>query len=71
MGYYKPIMGGADVIRQALRAGHVDEPAITIAPVVLGAGKRLFDALDETVILEHLHLIQSPLATHISYRVVR
>ncbi len=71
MGYYKPIIGGADVIRQALRAGHVDEPAIMIAPVVLDAGKRLFDGFDETVILERLRLLQSPLATHISYRVVR
>ena len=71
MGYYKPIMSGADVIRQALRAGRVDEPAITIAPVVLGAGKRLYDGFDETVIFEHLRLVQSPFATHITYRVVR
>jgi dihydrofolate reductase len=27
------VMGGADVIRQALRAGHVEELAISIAPV--------------------------------------
>ncbi|HYU91965.1 MAG TPA: dihydrofolate reductase family protein [Actinomycetota bacterium] len=32
--------GGADVIRQALRAGHVEELAISIAPVILGGGKR-------------------------------
>jgi dihydrofolate reductase len=30
------VMGGADVIRQALRAGYVEELTITIAPVVLG-----------------------------------
>ncbi|MGH2586665.1 MAG: dihydrofolate reductase family protein [Dehalococcoidia bacterium] len=65
------IMGGADVIRQALRAGQVEELSITIAPVVLGGGKRLFDGFDETVNLEHLGLRQSPFATHISYRVVR
>ena len=65
------VMGGADTIRQALRAGHVDELAISIAPVVLGGGKRLFDDFDETVILEHLRVVQSPFATHISYRVVR
>jgi dihydrofolate reductase len=64
-------MGGADVIRQALRAGHVEELSISIAPVVLGGGKRLFDAFDETVSLEHLSLLQSPFATHITYRVVR
>jgi dihydrofolate reductase len=65
------IMGGADVIRQALRAGHVEELSISIAPIVLGGGKRLFDAFDETVILEHVSLLQSTFATHITYRVVR
>jgi dihydrofolate reductase len=65
------IMGGADVIRQALRAGHVEELSISIAPVVLGAGKRLFDDFDETLRLEHLALRQSPFATHLTYRVVR
>ena len=64
------IMGGADVIRQALRAGLVEELSISIAPVVLGAGKRLFDGFDQTLSLEHLRLLQSPFATHITYRVV-
>ena len=65
------VMGGADVIRQALRAGHVEELSISIAPVVLGAGKCLFDGFDESLSLEHLSLLQSPFATHITYRVVR
>jgi len=65
------VMGGADLIRQALRAGHVEELSISIAPVVLGGGKRLFDGFDETVSLEHVSLLQSPFATHITYRVVR
>jgi dihydrofolate reductase len=65
------VMGGGDVIRQALRAGHVEELSISIAPVVLGGGKRLFDDFDETVSLEHLRLLQSPFATHITYRLVR
>lgn len=65
------VMGGADTIRQALRAGYVEELSISIAPVVLGGGKRLFDGFDETVGLEHLGLVQSPFATHITYRVVR
>lgn len=65
------IMGGADVIRQALRAGLVDELTITIAPVVLGSGKRLFEGLDESIDLEHLGVRQSPFATHILYRVRR
>jgi dihydrofolate reductase len=64
------VMGGADVIRQALRAGYVEELSISIAPVVLGGGKRLFDGFDETRNLEHVSLLQSPFATHVTYRVV-
>jgi dihydrofolate reductase len=65
------VMGGADLIRQALASGQVEELTITIAPVVLGGGKRLFEGFDESLDLEHLALRQSPFATHISYRVRR
>ncbi len=65
------IMGGADVIRQALAGGYVDELSISIAPVVLGGGKRLFDGFDRSIELEHLRTLQSPFATHITYRVRR
>ena len=64
------IMGGADLIRQALRSGQVEELSISVAPVVLGGGKRLFDDFDQTLNLEPLRVLQSPFATHISYRVV-
>jgi dihydrofolate reductase len=62
--------GGADVIRQALRAGHIEKLSISIAPVILGGAKRLFDDYDETVNLEYVGLLQSPFATHITYRIV-
>jgi dihydrofolate reductase len=65
------VMGGAHVIRQALAEGLVDELTITIAPVVLGAGKRLFEGFDQTLNLEHVRALQSPFATHITYRVLR
>jgi dihydrofolate reductase len=65
------IGGGADVIRQALRAGYVEELSISIAPVLLGGGKRLFEGFDQDLTLEHVSLLQSPFATHITYRVVR
>jgi dihydrofolate reductase len=65
------IMGGGDVIRQALQAGLVDEVTIIIAPVVLGGGKRLFEGFSTSVELEHLGVRQSPYATHIDYRVKR
>ena len=63
------VMGGADVIRQALAAGYVDELTIVVAPVVLGDGKRLFDGFTQSVELEHLGVRQSPYATFIDYRV--
>jgi dihydrofolate reductase len=63
------IMGGADVIRQALAAGIVDELTIIIAPVILGAGKRLFEGFSRSIELEHVGLRQSPFATFIDYRV--
>jgi len=65
------IGGGADVIRQALQAGYVDELSISIAPVILGGGKRLFEGFDESLTLEPLRVRQSPFATHITYRIVR
>ena len=65
------VMGGADVIRQALDAGLVDELTIIVAPVVLGGGKRLFDGFTTSIDLEHLGVRQSPFATFIDYRVRR
>ena len=64
------VMGGADTIRQALAAGHVHELTISIAPVILGAGKPLFTDATPPIRLEHLNLLQSPFATHITYRVL-
>jgi dihydrofolate reductase len=65
------VMGGADVIRQALAAGLVDELTIIIAPVILGGGKRLFDGFSTSLELEHLGVRQSQYATFIEYRVKR
>src|SRR4051794_11841084 len=65
------VMGGADVIRQALDAGLVDELTIIVAPVVLGGGKRLFEGFDRSLELKHLGLRQSANATFVDYRVKR
>ena len=65
------VMGGADVIRQALEAGLVDELVIITAPVVLGGGKRLFEGFTTSLDLEHLGVRQSPYATFVTYRVKR
>jgi dihydrofolate reductase len=63
------VMGGADVIRQALEAGLVEELTIIVAPVVLGGGKRLFEGFTTPLDLDHIGVRQSPFATFIDYRV--
>lgn len=63
------LMGGADVIRQALSDGLVDELVISIAPITLGDGKRLFEGFEKQMDLEPTGVRQSPFATHISYRI--
>ena len=63
------IMGGADVIRQALAAGLVDDFTLIVAPVVLGGGKRLFEGFTSSFELEHTGVRQSTYATFIDYRV--
>jgi dihydrofolate reductase len=65
------VMGGADIIRQALGAGLVDELTIVVAPLILGRGKRLFERFSKVIELEHLGLRQSRWATFIDYRVKR
>jgi dihydrofolate reductase len=65
------VMGGADVIRQALEEGLVDELTLIVAPVVLGGGKRLFEGFTASLELEQLGVVQSPLATFVEYRVKR
>jgi dihydrofolate reductase len=63
------LMGGGEVIRQALAAGIVDELTLIIAPVLMGGGKRLFDGFSESLDLEQLGVRQSRFATFIDYRV--
>jgi len=64
------VMGGADLLRQYLAAGLVDEFTLTIAPVLLGAGKRLFDGISSTELtFERTSVVESPFATHLRYRV--
>lgn len=41
------LFGGADVFQQFLNEDLVDEMFITVAPIIIGKGIRLFDNLDE------------------------
>lgn len=63
------VMGGAQTIRQALAADLVQELTLIVAPVILGAGKRLFDGFPHTLDLEQTGVRQSQFATFLSYSV--
>ena len=45
-------IGGADLAGQALRQGLVDEVRLFVQPVVLGAGKPMFPAFEESLDLQ-------------------
>jgi dihydrofolate reductase len=63
---------GASAVQQALQAGLLDEFHMAIAHVLLGEGVRLFDHLGAKPIrLEHLRTLETPGATHLSFRVVK
>jgi dihydrofolate reductase len=66
------VAGGASVAQQYLKAGLLDEFQVTVAPVLLGSGTRLFDGLPPDVTLEQTRVVESPSGvTHLRYRVVR
>ncbi len=65
-------IAGANVFQQYLRAGLIDEIHLHIAPVLLGAGTPLFDHLvADHIELEQIRHLETPGATHLSFRVVR
>jgi dihydrofolate reductase len=63
------IAGGAATVNQYLAAGLLDELRLHVAPVILGAGERLFDGVPD-VALEPLAVAGNELVTHLNYRVV-
>lgn len=65
------LVHGGYTARSAIEAGVLDELQIHLVPVLLGAGRRLFDALPSRVELEILRVIDGPEATHLRYRIVR
>ena len=65
------IGGGAEVINEYLAAGLIDELELHVAPILLGAGARLFDSVGPNLKLEALRVIEAPGVAHLKYRVVR
>jgi dihydrofolate reductase len=62
------IGGGATVVQQFLAAGLLDELVISVVPIFLGRGARLFDNLGEAAPgLRQVEAIEAPGVTHIRY----
>jgi dihydrofolate reductase len=60
--------GGANVVQQYLSAGLLDEMLISVVPVLLGSGARLFDNLGEPLPrLRQVEAVEAPGVTHIRY----
>lgn len=64
------VAGGAQTVDQYLAAGLIDELRLHIAPVVLGAGERLFTDVGDLG-LEPVAVSHTDLVTHVTYRVGR
>jgi dihydrofolate reductase len=66
------LAGGASVANQYLAAGLVDELDVSIAPVLLGTGERLFEGVGAGAVrLEQVQAVDAPGVTHVKYRVRR
>src|SRR5687768_2061366 len=63
---------GADVAKQFLKLGLIDEISIHLVPVLFGSGTRLFEGLDsEHVPLEPVEVIETKEAIHMRFRVMK
>ncbi len=64
------LAGGASVVNQYLAARLVDEIDVSIAPVILGGGERLFAGLElDGLSLKQIRAVDAPGVTHIKYEV--
>lgn len=66
------LLHGASAAQACLRAGLVDELELHVVPVLLGAGRRLFEDLPpEHVELDLVRALDGPAVQHLHYRVRR
>ncbi len=65
------MLHGANTAQECLRAGVLDEIELQLVPVLLGAGRRLFDGLGpEHIELELIRTLEATDVLHLRYRVV-
>lgn len=66
------VIMGARTAQQALRAGLVEMINLQLVPILLGSGSRLFEPQNAAGReLECIRVVESPLVTHLRYRVLR
>jgi dihydrofolate reductase len=65
------VWGGANVMRQYLKARLLDEIQINLVPILIGDGTRLFEDLDPEGIELRTSTIETPGATHFRFEVVK
>jgi dihydrofolate reductase len=63
------VAGGGSVVQQCLAAGAIDEFQVHIAPMFLGGGTRLFEAIGRQMDLEPTRVLGSPSVAHLRYTV--
>jgi dihydrofolate reductase len=64
------LAGGASVSNQYLAAGLVDEIDVSISPMILGGGERLFEGVEPGALrLSQVRAVDAPGVTHIKYEV--
>jgi dihydrofolate reductase len=65
-------IGGANVAQQALRAALVDELYLHVAPILLGAGVRLFENLvEESIHLRKTSSFDAEGMSHLRFQIIR
>ena len=66
------VWGGANIIRQYLQAGLLDELQLHLVPILLGGGVRLFEEFDPAgIALRKTSSIETPDTTHLRFDVVK
>jgi dihydrofolate reductase len=60
--------GGAETAQQCLAAGLVDEMQLSLVPILLGSGSRLFEGVADSVAgFEQVEVVEAPGVTHLTY----